>query len=178
MKNLAKKINSMKSAMDIALNILSRRPITQYEIEKRLRNNKIIPAEITETITRLIDWGYVNDHRFALEYCQLHSARHSRLRIRKDLLLRGLDKILVDEVLSITYTHEQELKLCMRLAQQILERERHCLAKQATRYKAGNKIPMDILLYNKAGAKLARLGYRYEMINQVLDCLANEKIVT
>jgi regulatory protein len=165
----------MKSAMDIALNILSRRPVTQYEIEKRLRNKKIIPIEITETIERLIDWGYINDYRFAAEYCQLYSSRHSRLRIRKDLLLRGLDRILVEEVLSIFYTPEQELKLCMSLAQQILEREKLRLAKKTIR---NNKIPLDNFLYNNTGVKLGRLGYTYEIINKVLTCLANEKIVT
>ncbi|MDD2233899.1 MAG: regulatory protein RecX [Desulfitobacteriaceae bacterium] len=166
----------MKSAMDIALNILARRPVTQYEMEKRLRDKKITPAEIADTISRLIDWGYINDRRFAAEYCQLYSVRHSKLRIRKDLLLRGLDKVLVDEVLEISYSNEQELKLCINLAKQILERERSKLAKQTTRNRT-NKIPQDILLYNKAGAKLVRLGYPYEMITKVLSTLVNGKIL-
>jgi regulatory protein len=166
----------MKSAMDIALNILARRPVTRYEIEKRLRDKKITPSEIDETISRLIDWGYINDRRFAAEYCQLYSVRYSKLRIRKDLLLRGLDKVLVDEVL-LSYSNEQELNLCINLAKQILERERFILAKQTTRNRT-NKIPQDILLYNKAGAKLGRLGYPYEMITKVLSALVNGKILT
>jgi regulatory protein len=168
----------MKSAMAIALNILSRRPVTRYEIEKRLREKKIVSAEIAETISRLIDWGYINDYRFATEYCLLHSVRHSRLRIRKDLLFRGLDKVLADEVLSIAYPHEQEFQLCMSLAQRILERERLCSDKQTTQDKVNKKNSRRILLLNKTGGKLARLGYPCEMINKVLSSLANEKIVT
>lgn len=172
------KISLMKSAMDLALSILSRRTVTHYELEKYLRDKNVVSEKIIETISRLIDWGYLNDRRLAAEYCQLHSGRHSRLKIRKDLLLRGLDKILVEEVLSTAYPQEQELQLCMALARQIWERERYCLDKQKRRDKVNNKIPRKILLHNKVSVKLARLGYPYEMINKVLSGLANEKIVT
>ncbi|HWQ73080.1 MAG TPA: regulatory protein RecX [Desulfitobacteriaceae bacterium] len=168
----------MKSAMDLALNILSRRTVTRYELEKYLRDKNVVSEKITETISRLIDWGYLNDGRLAAEYCQLHSGRHSRLRIRKDLLLRGLDKILVEEVLSTSYPQDQELQLCMDLARRILERESYRLAKQKMREKVNNKIPRKILLHNKVSVKLARLGYPYEMINKVLSSLANGEIVT
>ncbi len=165
----------MKSAMDIALDILSRRSVTQSEMKKLLRDKKIVPNEIEETINRLIEWGYINDYRLATDYCQTRSGRHSRLKIQNDLCLRGLDKILVDEVLNNFYTLEQELLLCMTLAQQVLERESQRLAKQTTRNKAYSKIPQDILLQHKVCAKLARLGYSYEMINEVLSSLANGK---
>ncbi|MFZ3101510.1 MAG: regulatory protein RecX [Desulfitobacteriaceae bacterium] len=168
----------MKSAMNIALDILSRRSVTQYEMEKRLQDKKIAPKESAEIILKLIEWGYINDFRLAMDYCQRRSGRHSRLKIRQDLWLRGLDKILVDEVLDNSYTLEQELQLCMKLAQQILDRESQRFAKQTACNKAYNKIPQDIFLQHKVGAKLARLGYPYEMINEVLSNSINEKLVT
>jgi len=168
----------MKSAMDMALNILSRRTVTRYELEKYLRDKNVVSEKITETISRLIDWGYLNDGRLAAEYCQSHSGRHSRLRIRQDLLLRGLDLLLVEEVLSTAYPQEQELQLCMGLARRIWERESYRLDNPKMRDKVNNKIPFQILLCNKVSAKLARLGYPYEMINKVLSGLANGKIVT
>ncbi len=178
MKKLPKKTDTMKSAMDIALDILSRRSVTQYEMEKRLQDKKIAPNEIAEIILKLIEWGYINDFRLATDYCQIRSERHSRLKIRKDMRLRGLDKILVDEVLNSSYTIEQELQQCMNLAQQILARESQRLAQQTAHNKTKNKIPQDILLQHKISSKLARLGYSYEMINDVLSSLANGKLVT
>ncbi|MHB8125503.1 MAG: regulatory protein RecX [Desulfitobacteriaceae bacterium] len=168
----------MKSAMNIALNILSRRSVTQYEMEKRLKEKKIEPDEIAETILRLIEWGYINDYRLTTDYCQTRSRSHSRLKIRKDLRLRGLDEIFVDEILNNSYTLEQELQLCMNLTQKILKRESQRLAKQTTCNKAYSKIPQDILLQHKVGVKLMRLGFSYEMINEVLLSLANGKLVT
>ncbi len=163
--------------MNIALDILSRRSVTQFEMEKRLQDKKFTSKEIAETILRLIEWGYINDYRLATEYCQTRSGRHSRLKIQKGMRLRGLDKILVDEVLNNSYTLEQELQLCRNQARQISEREIQRLAKQ-TCNKTYNKVPQDILLQHKVGSKLARLGYSYEMINEVLSNLANGKLVT
>jgi regulatory protein len=167
----------MKRAMDIALAVLARRPVTCHEIKKRLQDKKIAAEEISQTVSKLTEWGYLDDYRLTMEYCQTRSRRHSRLKIRKDLLQRGLDKVLVDEVLVNFYTQEQELQLCLHLAQQIIEREKqHCA--RLPRDKAGSRVFPNITPYQKAGAKLARLGYPYEMISKALSSLVNGEIVT
>lgn len=158
--------------MDIALAVLARRPVTCHEIKKRLQDKKIAAMEITQTISRLTEWGYLDDHRLTTEYCQTRSRCHSRLKIRKYLLLRGVDKVLIDEVLTNFYTQEQEFQLCLHLAQQILERERQ-YCERLSRDKADSRVFRNISPYQKAGAKLARLGYPYEIINKALSSLLN-----
>jgi regulatory protein len=167
----------MKTAMNIALAVLSRRTVTCQEMEKRLRDKKYSAGEINETVSRLISWGYLDDPRLIREYCQTYSRRHSRWRIRKDLLQRGLDKSLIDEVLTNYYSQEEEMELCLRLARQVLERERKQRARPLSE-KSYSKVFRDITPLHRTGAKLARLGYPYDMISKALSILANEEIVT
>lgn len=89
---------------------LGRAPQTEYQIRDKLRK-KFIPQDIIDsTVTRLEEAKYLNDYDYAEQF--IHSKRkYEKLgvsAIRTKLLQKGVDKTIIDELLS--EVDEEELR--------------------------------------------------------------------
>lgn len=157
----------MKSAMEAALDGLSRRAMTCFELEGRLKIKGFSIEEINEVIFRLKEWDYLNDRRFALDFCQMRLKNNSRCKIREGLLRRGLDRALIDEVLEENYSTDQEFERCLILAKQLWEREKQ-RSERLNFQQTERKPQSDYILLQKVGRKLVQRGYTVEMVG---DCL-------
>lgn len=80
------------------------------------KRNLVIPdneTDIEEIISRLIEKGYLDDQKFAEYYVENRFVKKgiSQKRLRLELVKKGVDKQIIDDVLSAnTRTDEEEIK--------------------------------------------------------------------
>ena len=136
-KNLIEQISqeeNIKKLTDSAINFLSYRPrsekeVTDFLIKKISQKEKIRYQEAKESeliikiITKLKKYSYINDSDFANWWVESRDrARQKGKRIVKmELLKKGVDKSLVEEILSKS---QNELQLALK----VLEKKRSKLA--------------------------------------------------
>lgn len=173
----------MPTALDTALDALSRRALSRWELEKRLVVKGFSGEEIIAALSRLQEWGYIDDRRLTIEYCQIRSQRYPRLRLREELRQRGVDLRLVDEVLRETFSEEQELEQCGILAEKLWEQEKTKKSRELrlnTRVsegdsdgnqpgRDGHETPDFTTMRERVGAKLLRRGYPLSVVVRALD---------
>lgn len=141
-------------AKESALNFLTYRPRSGQEIERKLKEKQYSPIAIERTIDRLTELGYIDDRTFAKYWLDQrnHFKPRSRFALMQELSFKGVDREIVDEVLSDV----DELDAAKRAAQKKLSRFR--------------TLPKDEFRKKLAGF-LQRRGFGYEIVNEVIaDC--------
>lgn len=111
---------------DYAVKALGRRMRTEVEL-RRLMHARVEPGDrgegiVRAVITRLKEYGYLDDAAFAETYARLRqeNEKFGSRRVRQDLKLKGVKADLVEETLDARYgTTDEEA-----LARQHLERKR------------------------------------------------------
>src|SRR5665648_589112 len=106
----------LKSAREVALNALSRRALTHYELETRLKEKGYEGLEVNEVLEKMKRLGYLNDQELALTVSQNRLKRYSRRRVLQDLQNRGLVPQVVEQALEATYSSDAEFQQCLTLA--------------------------------------------------------------
>jgi len=161
----------MKDALNTALTYLSRRALTRFQLVQRLEKKGFNEEEIQECLTRLLEWGYLNDQEYARSYCLNKKTSYSKKRISYELKVRGIDRSIIEEILADSYPSEQEKELCRKYAQGLWAEETRRWEK--TDQKKKGKIPKEYYLKHKVGQKLMQKGYPQEMIAQIVEELSN-----
>lgn len=164
----------MKTALEVALDCLSRRAMTQYELQKRLKDKKFSDAEIAEAMARVAEWGYIDDQKLASSFCESRLQRHPCRRVREDMRNRGITDQLIEEVLSERYSPEEEYRQCLVLAGQLAKLEQNKPKRPAKGMRG--KVSEKTLLTQKVGRKLILRGYPLGMIRSVLAELNMETL--
>ncbi len=149
----------MGKSLESALGALSRRALTVSELRQRLERKGFGRADIEETLTRLSEWGYLDDQRLAMAYAKNRCARYSRQRIRVDLLRRGVERSLAEEAVR-GISEEEELRQCLLAAEKLVSQE-------GRRAQTGK--PGWVSARQRVGAKLLKQGYQRDMVLMVLD---------
>jgi regulatory protein len=144
--------DSREMAMQKALHFLSYRPRSSQEVRKNLDKHEITPAVIEETLSRLESAGLLNDQDFARAWIENRNAFRPRghRALKMELRQKGLPETLISSTLAET-TDEESLA---RLAAQKQLRKVQDLDWQGFR--------------NKMGAFLARRGFSYRVISDVV----------
>lgn len=159
----------MKSALDTALTFLSKRALTHYELKMRLEKKGYSEDEISEAMERVEGWGYINDQAYALSFSQSKLLVWSRKRVQQELLRRGINSSIIEDVLDQVFKVEQELSQCLNLAQKMWAQEAKRWETSYQFKKTYAKIPRELFLKQKIGQKLAQKGYPLNVIHQVLE---------
>lgn len=143
--------NEYRKARERALYLLDYRDHSYVELFKKLEKNY---SEETcfEVMERMVEIGVINDRRYAERLAEklMTVKRFGYYRARQEMLLKGLDKELIEDNLA-----EYEEDTLDRLAE-LVEKKYAC------------KI-VDRDSINKVKNALARQGYTYSEINQVLQ---------
>jgi regulatory protein len=90
------------SARSTALRLLGRRDYTTSEIRTKLLDREFPAEEIDSTIRALCDAGLLNDLRVAGAHVRAASQikHRGRLRIRRELEARGVEKAVIAQALA------------------------------------------------------------------------------
>ncbi len=91
-----------KRAQESALGILARRDTTAAELSRKLKDKGFGPALVNETVARCLEWGYLDDRRFARQWAEsaIRNGRGFGPRLRLELERRGVPADVVVEVLA------------------------------------------------------------------------------
>ena len=89
-----------KRALNKALVLIGHNDRTAYEVKARLIQNGFSEDTAVKVTEYLINERYINDRRYAEYYVVCYSSKRSISRIRRELLSKGIDKDIVDDVLD------------------------------------------------------------------------------
>lgn len=145
-----KKLSNFGKLFDKVLNLLARRPRSEWEFHQYLQRKEATEEETTEIITKLRGFGYVNDEGFAAAWVRSRRALKptSLRRLRQELLQKRIDLEIIQKVLAEDETDEVEV------IRQLIMRKR-----KQTRYQEKDKLI----------AYLLRQGFQYSAVKEVLE---------
>lgn len=158
---------SQRSVWEVALDCLSRRALTNYELELRLKEKGFESSDIDRTLTRLKDYGYLNDQDLALVYSKSRLKRYSRRRVLHDMKIRGLAPQIIEQALGITYSSAEEFQQCLALAKHCWQQEGERWEQRNTEKK--NPVQRELWLQQKVARRLVQRGYLSDMVRSVLN---------
>jgi regulatory protein len=140
----------LDKAYDRSLNLISRRPRSEWELREYLKRKESEPEVIDATIARLAERGYVDDMEFARRWVasrRLLKATSKR-RLNQELRQKRVSDDVIDQVLGEDETDEREV------LRELVERKR-----KQTKYQD------DIKLMQY----LSRQGYNYDDIKSAMN---------
>ena len=153
-----KKAEQRQNAMNRALQYLSYRPRSEYEVKTRLKRYGYEDDMVTATLERLRSLGYVDDTAFTMFWIENRSSfspRSTRL-ISQELKQKGIDTGTITEIIS-SIDDETE-------------------AYKAGQSKSSSLTTVDKNQFRKKlGASLRRRGFDYDVISRVVSRLWNEQ---
>lgn len=137
-------------AYDRALNLIMRRPRSEWEIRDYLKRKEYEETIIQKIVNRLSKRGYIGDRDFATRWVEsrrlLKSA--SKRRLQQELRQKRVADEIIQEVLEADETDEREV------LRELVNKKR-----QQTKYQDNLKL----MQY------LSRQGYNYHDIKSVMD---------
>lgn len=145
-----------KTAESVALNYISYRDRSIFEMRSHLEKKDYPLGEIELCLENLIDWGLLDDESFCKKLIS-HNKDKQRgsIRVRQELREKGIDRELAEICLDQEYSKEEELEIAMNLAEKII---------------AGEKDQMlDDRLKAKIARRLASKGFPGNLVYTVLS---------
>lgn len=132
---------------------------TEKSLAGKLAGNGFPEEIVREAVEAMKEAHYVDDRRFAESYLQSHAGSRSRLRLRMDLLNKGISSDLADEILA-----EWEEENGSRIFEEEVGQIRELLRKRHYDPAAANWQETQ-----KTKAFLMRKGYSSEVIRAALQ---------
>lgn len=145
-----------KSAWERALDALSRRALTTGEVAGKLARAGYTGEEIDGVLDRLRRLSFVDDSQVAYNHARRRAeeGRRGPLRVRSELLARGIPSELADEAIADAFPADQARERVNRAAEKL----------------AGSKgVPADRAGRTKLARRLARAGFPVEMVTDWLE---------
>jgi regulatory protein len=148
-----------KRAFERAVKLLAAKSRSIAELREKLATvrgaNK---ATVEAVISRLREYGYLDDERFAFSYASLKVKQRpvGRRRLERDLKLKKVESTVADEALELVYSETSEESLIDRA----IEKRIRLRGKPANR-KEGKSL-FDYLL---------RQGFEFELVSEKVRAL-------
>jgi len=152
----------LRRTFERAVKLLTAKPRSVAELRERLLRGRGANEEVVETvISRLREYGYLNDERFAFGYASYKVKQRpvGRRRLERDLKLKKVESAVANEALEMVYaaTPEEEL-----IDQAIAKRLR---IRGKPKNRAETKSLFDHLL---------RQGFEFELVSEKIRSLASD----
>ena len=107
-----------KKAKNQALKYLSYKDRSKWEINQYLEKKKHSHLVIQQTLEYLESLDYVDDQRFALQWGQfnINKKKLGRNRLYLELLNKGIDREILENIMSTLYENNPEIELAKECA--------------------------------------------------------------
>lgn len=143
----------LKRAKNRALYILEHRPYTKQMMIRKLEESYYPEEIINRVVLFLEQYGYLDDRSYFHMYLEAHLLKKSKKQIIYDLILKGVDKNLINE----------EFEKC-------LYTENDSCKRQFDRYIRGKDLT-DKKVREKTFAYLYRKGFSSRSIKEVVESI-------
>ena len=109
---------AFKNAKAQALQYLSYRDRSKWELSQYLGKKEYSPPVIQKTLDYLTELNYVDDHRFALGWGQykINKNKLGKNRLYFELLGKGVNKETIEGILNTLYEENPEMELAVQCA--------------------------------------------------------------
>ena len=109
---------AFKKAKAHALQYLSYRDRSKWELSQYLGKKEYSPPVIQKTLDYLTELNYVDDHRFALGWGQykINKNKLGKNRLYFELLGKGVNKETIEAILNTLYEENPEMELAAQCA--------------------------------------------------------------
>ena len=146
-----------------ALQILNRRLRSEKELRDMLRIREFHPHAINMVVTHLSEMGILDDEKFAKTFAHYILSRKpaGKALVQRELMLKGIERTLIDEVLAETFHEQDEEQLALTAAQKALKRYTF------TRHTLDNRARQQ-----KLSAFLSRRGFSWQTITATMRKLS------
>ncbi|ATP41858.1 recombination regulator RecX [Solibacillus sp. R5-41] len=153
--------DEIAKAFNKGLNFLSFQMRSEHEVRTKLLAAGHGEAVVQEALHKLTKLGFLDDASYskALLETRKRTAKKGPAAIRQDLMKKGIDKSLQQQVLA-TFEHEEQMKLAMELAEKAVRTN-------------SNKTPVQIK--QKIQDMLLRKGYSYTVVTEILEQINFER---
>ena len=149
---------------EAALQFLSRRDRSTHEVKLHLTAKSFDREEIKEELETLKDFRYLDDERYCENYFRYAIAKgRGPGRITAELKEKGIDSALIQDFVNKSFDKDAEKEAAMKEAQKIL-RSRQSFGESGEEACA----EIDDKTVAKIGRKLASLGYRTDVIYDIM----------
>jgi regulatory protein len=151
-----------KRTFDRAVKLLAAKPRSVAELRNRLLQGRgIDEATVELVISRLCEYGYLDDEKFAFSYAALKIKQRpvGRRRLQQDLKFKKVDKQVADEALELAYAETPEEDLIDRAIEKRLR----------VRNRPTNRMEAKSLFDH-----LLRQGFEYELVSEKVRALMSE----
>ena len=151
-----------RKTFERAVKLLAAKPRSVGELRERLLRGKNTNEEVVETvISRLREYGYLDDERFAFSYASYKVKQRpiGRRRLERDLKFRKIDNAVAGEALEMVFTETPEEQL---IDQAIAKRLR-------IRGKPKNRVEAKSLFDH-----LLRQGFEFELVSEKIRSLTTD----
>ena len=152
-----------KRTFDRAVKLLAAKPRSVAELRERLIRGRVSTATVDEVISRLSEYGYLDDERFAFSYASLKVKQRpiGKRRLAQDLKFKKVDARVADEALELVYAESSEEILIDRAIEKRLR----------IRDRPKNRLEAKSLFDH-----LLRLGFEYELVSDKVQALIRDGI--
>jgi regulatory protein len=108
----------------LAYRLLARRAFSERELEERLRRRGVSDAEIAVTLDGLKRQGYLDDAATAAQWARSWRTYKGwgPMRVRAELVRRGLDRRLAEQVLAESFPDDETETAAMQVAVRLVSR--------------------------------------------------------
>ncbi len=150
------------TAKQTALNFVSYKPRTEYQVVAKLQKEKFTNEEINSAVQFLKEFGYIDDFHYAQRYVLYAKTqkKSSKKRIEIDLTKRGISKDIIKETIGKAVSEDEELDNASKLARKKYET---LLARNA------QQLEQKLINY------LLNKGFSFEVIKKVIEKLLKER---
>ncbi|MDQ6644639.1 MAG: RecX family transcriptional regulator [Chloroflexota bacterium] len=151
---------ALQQAVERAYNYLSYRPRSREEVRRYLRRKETSPEIIEAALERLDRLDLVNDHAFASFWAESREQFNPRgaRAIKNELRMKGVEREVVEEMISDEKDEELALRAGRKKAQSLLHNP-----------------AMDFVMFRtRLGSFLQRRGFGYEIVTRTVKALWKE----
>jgi regulatory protein len=149
------------AAKQTALNFVSYKPRTEYQVVNKLQKEKFTNEEIATAVQFLKEFGYIDNFHYAQRYVLYAKTqkKSSKRKIEIDLTKRGISKDIIKKTIEETVSEDEELDNASKIARKKYET---LLARNAQH----SEQKLINYLLNK--------GFSFEVIKKVVEKLTKE----
>ena len=151
----------LNRAKQVALNYLSYRPRTVEELRNHLLGKGFEGDHCQEVTSQMQKLGYLNDREYAKQWIQERKNARPRGKylLRQELLRRGIDKEIADDVIDQELTSDEAMQMIKTLVDKKYRN---------ARFSDFYELKMKMIPF------LQRKGFSFELILAVLEKIKGE----
>lgn len=114
-----------KRAKKRCLNLLQKRPYTEYKLREKLKEGLYAQNIIEEAIEYVKMFHYIDDYDYACQYIFYHKESEPRKKMEDKLALKGIDKEVLNKAFSEFYDEEEQGEVELKQARVFLEKKKY-----------------------------------------------------